>query len=160
MSEKRQRRPATKRGPKSSNPKPSAAALVPEVAEGQSAVGAALEELFNSIVRAAVGNASAQRQPAQGVAEGQSGERIAREKLHDAVFNYALVRDEDEERARREGAGTPPPTEGNGGMPPALRKLFDAIFEYIIERDEDEVKARALAARPKAEIIPFPKARS
>lgn len=38
-----------------------------------------------------------------------------------------------------------------------LARHFDALFEYVRERDE--AKARALAARPKAQIIPFPKAR-
>lgn len=79
MSEKRQRRPATKRGPKPSNPKASTATLAPESTEGQSVVGAELE------------------------------------------------------------------------------RIFDAIFEYVSARDE--AKARTLAARPKAQIIPFSKAR-
>jgi len=38
-----------------------------------------------------------------------------------------------------------------------FNSYFDAFFEQI--RAQDEAKARALAAQPKAEIIPFPKAR-
>lgn len=52
---------------------------------------------------------------------------------------------------------TPEPTEGQSAVGAELEKIFDAIFEYVRERDE--AKARALAARPKAEIIPFHKAR-
>ena len=95
--------------------------------------------------------------PAPEPTEGKSAERLARERLYAAVFAYASSRDEAEERARWKGAGAPPPTEGNGDMPPALRKLFDAVIEYVIERDEAEERARQ--APPKAEIIPFPKAR-
>jgi len=79
MSEKRIRRPATKCGPKPSNQKASTALLAPEPVEGQSAVGAELE------------------------------------------------------------------------------RVFESIFEYVRERDE--AKERARAARPRAQIILFPKAR-
>jgi hypothetical protein len=37
-------------------------------------------------------------------------------------------------------------------------RRFEAIFEYVRERDAAEARERE--ARPKAEIIPFPKARS
>ncbi len=51
----------------------------------------------------------------------------------------------------------PEPAEDKSVVGAELEKIFDAIFEYVHERDK--AKARALAARPKAEIIPFPKAR-
>ncbi len=49
------------------------------------------------------------------------------------------------------------PTEGQSEVGRELEKVFDAIFEYVRERDE--AAERAHRALPKAEIIPFPKAR-